>query len=281
MTPTFSPTLTPIPPTPAGPRILAFVVVPANGCYWCADDNCNCGGAPTPTPHTGPGPQVFSFPQASGMKLVIETGDSAVPTPNSFGCEAGLGVQVESTNQLGPSATALCSGGSFDSTYHGSVPAIPIPHFDSPEIADALQSFATTFTTYTSGGWCTPDPTGEPVQGRTISAGTTRQFCTYPPGMTSFQRFPPGDTLLTARLVNAAGTPGPTKQIIVRIPTMTPTASFTPTRTPTLTPVPSATATPSYSPTATPSVTATATPSETATATPTPSETATESPTPG
>ena len=60
-------------PTPAGPPVLAFAVVPANGCYWCADDNCNCGGVPTPTPYTGQGPQVFAWPVGSGMKLVIET----------------------------------------------------------------------------------------------------------------------------------------------------------------------------------------------------------------
>ncbi|MBP1684204.1 MAG: Thermophilic serine proteinase precursor [Deltaproteobacteria bacterium] len=204
-------------PTPAGPPVLAFVVVPANGCYWCADDNCNCGGVPTPTPYTGQGPQVFAWPVGSGMKLVIET-NVAVPTPNPFGC-AGPGLQVESTNQLGTSATALCSGGSFDSTYRGSIPAVPIPHFDSPDVVDALQSFATSFTTYTSSGWCTPDPTGFPYEGRTIASGTTLQFCTYPPAVTPYQRFPAGDTLLTARLVNAAGTPGPTKQIIVRVPT--------------------------------------------------------------
>jgi len=207
------------------------------------------------------------------MKLVIETNSVAVPTPNPFGCE-GPGLQVESTNQLGTSATALCSGGSFDSTYRGSIPAVPAPHFDAPDVVDALQSFATSFTTYTSSGWCTPDPTGFPYEGRTIASGTTRQFCTYPPGVTPYQRFPAGDTLLTARLVNAAGTPGPTKQIIVRIPTAAPTPSPAPTGTPTSTPVPSATATPSS--TATPSITPTATPTES----PTPTETATESPTP-
>jgi len=207
-------------PTPAGPQILAFAVVPANGCYWCADDNCNCGGVPTPTPHTGPDPQVFTWSSGSGMKLVIET-NVAVPTPNSFGC-VGPSLQVESTNQLGTSPVPLCQDGvpSFsDTDYSESVPAVPTPHFDTPDVVDALQSFATTFTTYTSAGWCTPDPTGYPYEGRTISAGTTLQFCTYPPAITYYQRFPTGDTLVTARLVNAAGTPGPTKQIIVRIPT--------------------------------------------------------------
>ena len=272
-------------PTPAGPPILAFVMVPANGCYWCADENCNCGGVPPPTPHTGPDPQVFTWPSGSGMKLVIET-NVAVPTPNSFAC-VNPSVQVESTNRLGPDPTALCSAAGFDPSgqYRNSIPAIPTPTFDlTPEISYALQSFATTFTTYTPAGWCTPDPTGFPYEGRTIASGTTLQFCTYPPGVTPYQRCPAGDTLLTARLLNSSGTPGPTKQIIVRIPTSAPTATAAPTRTRTSTPTPSATATPSSTPTATPSATATetATPTETATETPTPTatETATESPTP-
>ncbi len=222
-------------PTPAGPPVSAFVVVPANGCYWCPDEYCICGGMPTPTPYTGPGPQVFTWGVSSGMKLVIET-NVAVPTPNPFAC-TGPNVQVESNNQLGSSLTPLCSGGSFDpnNNYQESVPAVPTPHFDTPDITDALQSFATTFATYTAAGWCTPDPTGFPVEGRTIVVGTTLQFCTYPPGVTPYQGFPPGDTLLTARLVDAFGTPGPTKQIIVRIatgptgtPTPTPTATATP-----------------------------------------------------
>jgi hypothetical protein len=58
--------------------------------------------------------------------------------------------------------------------------------------------------------------------------------------VTRFQAFPAGDTLLTLRLLNASGTPGPTKQIIVRIATATPTSTLgstgTQTPTPTATP---------------------------------------------
>ena len=105
---------------------------------------------------------------------------------------------------------------------NGGIPGIDPPNFAStPDIINALQSFAIWFTYQSPGSACTFAPGGGSYA--YVNPIATAQFCDP---MSAPQAFPPGDSLLTVQLTDAGGNVGPTAQIIVRVSTRTPTPTM-------------------------------------------------------
>lgn len=261
------------------------------------------------------GAPIYVRPQGFGFNIVIEAGrgssgavvgqDTFVPSLDSM-----PDLQIVASRALGDGSEAVCDAFGPNA---GGVPAVDPPVFAStPDLIRAVNDFACRFV----------DGAGNP-RGRGSADACTRvppeqdfrfvrdsessvQFCA--PVTRPFE-FPPGDTVLTARVLDresadippGRGNPGPTARIIVRVgqpvsPSPSPSPTSSPTRT--VTP-PSTLATASSSPTRTvsrtptsgpttltvpptaPSPTRTRTPTRTATRSATPTGSATPSPTPG
>jgi hypothetical protein len=98
----------------------------------------------------------------------------------------------------------------------GGIPAIDPPVFDpaSQTVADALNDFGCRMTFNTVDSPCTVTASGNP---RVVATDSQGQFCSES-AWSLFDRFHSGDTMLTARWRDNAGTLGPPKQIIVRVP---------------------------------------------------------------
>lgn len=213
-TPTSSPrataTATPtVTATPAiGPRIVFFGLT-------AADDSLQM-----PT-GTGPGDvPIYERPFGFSFSLVVEAarGDSGRPVArNTLAGGDVPDLQIQATRPLGDGSAAVCDGAA---PTFGGVPGIDPPRIEEPlAIADALNDFGCRFI----------DGTGEPL-GRICGQGCVRfesgesgcvtelqadvQFC----GQINMPlTFPPGDTLVTARVRDQAGNLGPPAQLIVRV----------------------------------------------------------------
>jgi hypothetical protein len=126
-------------------------------------------------------------------------------------------LQIQVTRPLGNGSTVVCDALPPDA---GGVPAINPPSFgDSQIITDRLNDLACRFV----------DGKGNP-EGRQCSEGCVKfesgdQGCMS--SKTSFQfcalvsrtiEFPPGDTLVTVRVLDSVGNAGPPAQIVMRIP---------------------------------------------------------------
>ncbi|MCX8072009.1 MAG: hypothetical protein N3C12_06105 [Candidatus Binatia bacterium] len=199
--------------------ITFFGVVRANGCYWCSEPGCLCNGSPTPTPvYDSFGRRVFVVGRGSGFYLVLEakpgsgggTVGTFVPSPTP-GAGVYPSLQVLSSRSLGNGSPTICDtqpvaqGG-------GGVPGFLVPDFGVDK-ADALVDFACRFNAHLPSEPCTLGPDG--LDG-TITANLPsggRQFCAI---VSANIAFPSGDTVLTARVADTAGRPGPVVEIVVR-----------------------------------------------------------------
>lgn len=243
------------------------------------------------------GRRVYEWVDGVGFMLVVEAvaGPSGAAAgsfrPSACSTSERPDLQILPSRPLGSGTLRSCTPTPGEVP---GIPAFPTPDFGpSDDVTTALQEFAARFLfVVTAETACTLDRFGNPnfvsAQPPTPPNPTTRQYCHI---VSPSLRFPDGDTILTIRVLDTAGNPGPVSQIVVRVPTRppsptptsTPTRTWTPTstRTPTVTdtPTPSpaatATATPSETPTATATETATATPTATEAETPTPSATPT------
>jgi hypothetical protein len=127
-------------------------------------------------------------------------------------------LQIEASRNLGNGSGAVCdhSAGNF-----GGVPGINPPSFAlTRQIADALNDFGCHFD----------DGAGQPLghgpdfpcvqfddgEYRFVDAEATVEFCAT---IISSIQFPPGDTLVTARVRDESGVIGPARQIIIRVRT--------------------------------------------------------------
>jgi hypothetical protein len=144
-------------------------------------------------------------------------------------------LQIESSQNMGDASNPVCSpNGAYN--LNGGIPGIDPPDFTAtPDIINALQSFAKWFQYYAPGAACTKAPDGTCCAYVKPSLSQV-QFCDQ---MSLPQAFPPGESLLTVQLTDTGGNVGPTAQIIVRVSTRTPTPTKTPTQ-PTATPNPTA-----------------------------------------
>lgn len=274
-----SPTATRTPTAGRGPVITFFGLTRA-------DDTLLQPSATSPD-----GIPIYVRPQGFGFNIVIEAGkgpsgaevgqDTFVPSLNSM-----PDLQIVASRALGDGSEAVC-----DSS--GGVPGVDPPVFVStPDVIRAVNDFACRFVDGSgnprgrgSADACTRVPPEQDFR-FVMGAATSVQFCA---SVARPLEFPPGDTLLTARVLDrisadvppGEGNPGPTARIIVRVGSAvspSPSPSPTPTRSPSAT-VPSTTGSPSPSPTRTASRTPTSAPTSTPSAA-TQSPTRTRTPTP-
>ncbi|MFQ5665799.1 MAG: hypothetical protein ACE5I7_05135 [Candidatus Binatia bacterium] len=233
-------------------------------------------------PQSGTTPEgvpIYPHPTGLGFSIIVEgaPGASGVPVgPSAYGpaqCVAsgaatmarepggGLRSQVESlsfpdlqvevSRALGNGSPAVCDD---SGPAAGGVPAIEPPSFlPAQDTVDAVNDLGCRFVDGQGKACgrsdmeaCVLFPTG---QFGFVDPRSTIQFCGL---MTSVLRFPTGDTVVTVRLRDENGNPGPPAQLVVRVgrppqtatlvpsPTATTAASHTPTptRPPTPTPTP-------------------------------------------
>lgn len=251
-----------------------------------------------PSGTTAQGVPIFTRPQGFGFNIVIEAARG--PSGNQVGSDTFVpsltalpDLQIVASRPLGDGSDAVC-----DSTgpTAGGVPALDPPSYLPTEAnIRVMNDFGCRFVDGAG------NPRGRGTQEactrvppeldfRFVAADTSIQFCAP---ITRVLEFPPGDTVLTARVLDqtaadappGSGVPGPTAQIVVRVvatgsPTVTPSPSLTPTAT--RSPSPSRTATGSVAPTSpAPTISPTgARPSPTRTSSRTPTAVRTPSPTP-
>jgi hypothetical protein len=156
--------------------------------------------------------------------LVVEgkpgLGGGAVGTQVSpFGPNLLPSVQVQNSQPLGNGSITVCDTGS-PAMGGGGVPAIIPASYDTDDlfVVDAIRDFGCRVQSFSPTSACTiVDPSRE---SRTIDPSTTMQFCDI---VAATAVFPPGDNIVTGRLADLDGATGPTKQIVVRVATPTPT----------------------------------------------------------
>ncbi|HSP96472.1 MAG TPA: hypothetical protein VL049_04410 [Candidatus Dormibacteraeota bacterium] len=266
-------------PTGDGPVITYIGIASADGTV-----TAPAGDVPVPT---------FQSISGLGFRLVIE----AMPGPSNIPIGQQLvgarddeppDLQVQVTRNLGDGNATVCG--------EGGVPGLAPPSFaPRPGLNEAFNDIGCRFE-FAANPFraCTVDSFG--IQ-RFVDPRTRAQFCL---AVSSVEAFPGGATIITARVLDTAGTASAPVQIVLRVgndplvtvtprPTATATAPLTRTATETAapateTPVPTDTGsasptrsdTPTRTATPSPSGTVSATGTRTRTNTPGPSPTATE-----
>jgi hypothetical protein len=205
-----SPTTSPTPAAPIGPVITFFGLT-------LADDSL----VPTPTPNPD-GIPVYQRLNGTQFSLVIE----GFPGPS--GADVGVSayqmdlsslpdLQVEVSQDLGDGSPAVCDR---TGPMPGGVPKTNPPTFNpTSDVISAVNDLGCRFR----------DGSGVPV-GRTMNEPCTRipptddysfvnpdstiQFCGF---IDSLLVFPPGDTVVTARLRDRDGNPGAPAQLVIHI----------------------------------------------------------------
>jgi hypothetical protein len=164
---------------------------------------------------------IYERPFGSGFSIVVEArpGTSGRPvgqsTFNVFGCPD---LQIQVTNPLGNGSFAVCD---VLLPEPGGVPATNPPRFgDDQEICDRFNDLGCRFVdgagetrarTCTDRDACVRTESGD---FGCASPVATAQFCGF---VAATNSFPIGDTLVTVRVRDAQGNPGPPAQIIIRV----------------------------------------------------------------
>lgn len=165
-----------------------------------------------------------TFKTRSGQFVIVvegRPGNSGAPVGVSLepGIDGRPDLQIQNTRDMGNGSRTVCDTGP-PSAGGGGVPGVDPPRFDAedPFVTDALNDFACRFDPSVSNSSpCTVlDEGREP---RLVVSSSTAQFCDF---VGSTAAFPPGDNVLTVRLRDVSGRPGPTAQIVVRVATPTP-----------------------------------------------------------
>ncbi|HXQ22168.1 MAG TPA: dockerin type I repeat-containing protein [Candidatus Acidoferrales bacterium] len=207
-TSTPSPTATPTSSSPIGPLVTFFGVTRG-------DDTLVSSSGTTPD-----GVPIYPRPNGNGFSLVVES------MPGLSGAAVGKSayqpsltslpdLQVEVSNPLGNGSSAVCDS---SGPTPGGVPAVDPPNF-APTQADinAVNDLACRFLdgsgapTGRTSDSCVLFPTGDY---EFVNPMTTIQFCGVIDQVLSF---PPGDTVVTARLRDVNGNAGPPAQIVIRV----------------------------------------------------------------
>jgi hypothetical protein len=217
LTPTITPTptitRTPTPTVPPEPVITYFGVVRA-------DDTLV-----DPAGTTSDGVPIYERSSGSGFSLVLEArpgGTKSDLDPSTFNSNPAdprvlPGLQVEASRQLGDGSRTICDD---TAPTQGGVPAVNPADFSPTQVvANAINDLACRFkdgfglyngrtrlqdacTSFEDGGF------------RFKATGTTIQYCGFIDDAVSF---PPGDTVVTARVRDMAGNISFTSRIVVRV----------------------------------------------------------------
>jgi hypothetical protein len=155
----------------------------------------------------------------SGFMLVVEgkPGESSLEVsrrvfayvPNDPKVRPDL--EIESSRDLGNGSPQVCDR---QRPNIGGIPGVNPPSFAETErISNAINDFSCRFETFIeSESSCTLSPSGDYAF---LNPQTTTQFCMI---VAKAYAFPVGDTLLSVRLRDADGNPGPVKQMRIRRP---------------------------------------------------------------
>jgi len=136
-------------------------------------------------------------------------------------------LEIESTRDLGDGSPAVCDRRRPNI---GGIPGIDPPSFAATKkVAEALNDFSCRFETFIeSMSACTLTKHGDFAF---INPASTVQFCMI---VARAWNFPMGDTLLSVRLRDKDGNPGPVKTLrLRRVERLRPTPGVQPTKTPT------------------------------------------------
>jgi hypothetical protein len=122
--------------------------------------------------------------------------------------------QIVSSQSLGNGSAMVCDNGPAPRL--GGVPAVdPAAFGGSQAISNAINDLSCRFDARAvATSACTRDPFQQ--EGTFVGQGTTVQFCTGA-GVGAELAFPIGDTILTARVLDDGGFPGPPQSIVVRV----------------------------------------------------------------
>jgi hypothetical protein len=199
--------------------VTSFAVLPRiDGCVFCCEASCQ--SIPTPTPVLDQeGRQVFDM--RTGQFLIVVEGVRGLSGfPPSRNLEPGFDgrpdLQIQSTRPMGDGSATVCDTG--QPPVGGGVPGIFPPTFNpaSPFVTGALMDFACRFESFDRSSPCT---LVGPAQFGFIDPAAESQFCDI---VAATAVFPPGESIVTARLRDALGNVGPSKQIVIRVATPTP-----------------------------------------------------------
>ena len=191
----------------AGPEVTFFGVARADG-FKVEPTSVDKDGIPT-----------YDAPIGSGFMLVIEgkpgpSGEDVgrrtfayVPDDPSVRPD----LEIESNRDLGDGSRAVCDR---RRPQIGGIPAVnPASFAETQRIADTLNDFSCRFETFIeSQSSCTVEASGDYSF---VKKDTTTQFCMI---VARAYGFPVGDTVLTVRLRDTAGNPGPAKRLRIRRP---------------------------------------------------------------
>jgi hypothetical protein len=171
-----------------------------------------------PTAFDRDGRPIYLRPTGQGMFLVIEARHGSAGSPvgrNAFNPAGGLpDVQILVSRPLGDGSVAVCAG--------GVPPTHPLHFSDTPAVGDAINDL----------GCHVNDGAGKPVGRNTptdactrsdtpggfgygfVDSSSTVQYCLP---IEHAWSFPPGDTIVAARVRDVDGGVGLTQQIVVRV----------------------------------------------------------------
>jgi hypothetical protein len=165
------------------------------------------------------GRPVFARSEEAGFILFVEgrPGRSQLPigtvvfNPKRSDPAAQPDLQVQVSRALGDGSESVC-----DAAYPrvGGVPGTVVGLFDAVQfVTDALNDFGCRFRVFPEPDFaCTQDSGANLVY---QNPSSTVQFCTL---INDALTFPPGDTIVTARLRDIGGNVGEPAQIVVRVP---------------------------------------------------------------
>jgi hypothetical protein len=154
----------------------------------------------------------------------VAPGKSLTPVPPTNRSD----LQIQSDHDMGDNpSTTVCDKGPASQGGGGIPKVFPISFAENdPQITDALNDFACRFSVFNFGfggnatGPCTKiDATQDPALVTRNAPISTVQYCDQ---VATTAEFPPGDSIVTAKVRDENGNLGPTKQIVVRVATPKP-----------------------------------------------------------
>ena len=194
------------------------------------------GSSVTSQGKTGEGVPIYNHPVGSGFMIVVEgkPGINKIENGRSiFRYNADDPTQrpdleIEVTRALGDGSLEVCDA---RRPKIGGVPGINPPSFaDTPKVSAALNDLSCRFETFIeSNASCTVNKYGD---FEFLSKESKVQFCMV---VARSWQFPEGDTLVSVRLRDTDGNPGPVSRFVLRYkPNPTPEKKATPMPTPTV-----------------------------------------------
>jgi hypothetical protein len=190
-----------------------------------------------PEGKTADGTPIYRHPVGAGFMVVVEgkPGINKIENGRSiYRYDAGDPTQrpdleIEVTRPLGDGSEAVCDA---RRPSIGGVPAINPPSFaETPKVSAAINDLSCRFETFIeSNASCTVNQFGD---FEFLSKDTKVQFCMV---VARSWRFPEGDTLVSVRLRDTDGNPGPVSRFVLRYKPNPPAEKRPPTPVPTATP---------------------------------------------